>query len=395
MELKGNKKLIIDSSKALSYCMVMIAVIQASALYSNATSLSTAQFRMYIRVFVVTLLIFTCVGIIVVNRCINLSWALLIPILYYLLTFVNYYTGELPIFTVLTILVFMLMSDEQKKHIYICFKWVMVIAAAAGIMCFIAYMLHISALYKTVPYYTQQGRSVYISFKIIYLYVNTGATRVRLCGFMNEPGMFGTFLALLLCADKVNLRKKANFIMFVAGCLTFSMAFFLLIFFYLIYLGRKRPAIALFLLTVWLFIFFIAPNIDWGNGNIANLMMRFSFSNGKLNGNNRTNMEYDLIFNKWLKSGKLLWGYGRGYSAAMTDRSLSYKSYLMDYGIIGFCIAYVPLMFYAIKKAIRNTDMLFFVFCFFISVYQRPNIYSLAYFVVLLGGLEVQTNKTD
>ena len=41
---------------------------------------------------------------------------------------------------------------------------------------------------------------------------------------MNQ-GIFGTIIALILCSDKMNLKKKENIILLVAGIMTFSVAF--------------------------------------------------------------------------------------------------------------------------------------------------------------------------
>ena len=56
----------------------------------------------------------------------------------------------------------------------------------------------------------------------------------RFMGPFDEPGVLGTISALLLSADKLNLNKNSNKIIFFSGLISLSLAFYVLISLYFI-----------------------------------------------------------------------------------------------------------------------------------------------------------------
>lgn len=83
-----------------------------------------------------------------------------------------------------------------------------------------------------------------------------------------------------------------------------------------------------------------------------------------------------------------LWGMGRGYCEAMGVLSVSsYKTYLVEYGILGFCLLYIYYIIVACRCAKGNRDALLLVLIFFINIYQRPNVFNMIYYMMLFGGI--------
>ena len=211
----------------------------------------------------------------------------------------------------------------------------------------------------------------------------------RLCGLFNEPGYLGTVLALVLCADKLNLKRKSNWILLIAGFMTFSLAFLLLLAIFLVFLIRKRPVLMIMLILFLILYVFILPYVQFSNPTIQAFINRIMIVDGTLAGDNRSNIYVDSTLSNLLNSTDAFWGYGTGYSSTADFGSVStYKTYVIDYGVIGFILVYGSLLLASLFKTKRTWYIVAYISCFFISIYQRPYVFSIVYFVILFGGIE-------
>lgn len=313
---------------------------------------------------------------------------LLPPIIYFLIINLNSFgSADWSVISLLYLLAFLLMDATTKKKLFQCYKVCLLVMACIGIIVYLMYMVSFPFPYRVVNYYSEYFQGSYIDYGLSYIFVYSGS--VRLCGLFNEPGYFGTILALILCVERLNLKKKSTWIFLIAGLLTFSLAFFLLLAIYLVFLSRNRPVLMVLLIIAIIVYLFILPNITFENPEVQRFINRFMIENGSLAGDNRSNIHVDNTLSKVLNSSDAFWGYGGGYTSAADFGSIStYKSYVIDYGVIGFVLMYGSLLIAALIKAGKNGDALAFVTCFFINVYQRPNIFAIVYFVVLFGGIE-------
>lgn len=278
-------------------------------------------------------------------------------------------------------------------------KKIWAIFSLIGIICFVSYLLKFPIPYIEHPYYfsafenNELVRS-YIDFKFCFLYKEREI--IRLCGICNEPGFWGTISALFLCADNINLKKKENLIIFIAGCLTSSVAFFMLLILYLFLFSLKNIKFFILLMLGTIIFLSIVPNISTGNETVDIFLRRIQFSNGKLIGDNRSNSILDSLLKDTIKN-HFIWGFGREYTSSKTTGFSTYKSYIIDYGVIGFILMYGSLFFSAIYMYWKKKlEILVYPLVFFISVYQRPNIFNLPYIILLFGGLAyIRDNKSQ
>ena len=316
---------------------------------------------------------------------------LIVPIIYWL--FINLDTYSKATWSVVLLFeltLFCCLSKELQERVYSAYRKYIVVMAAVGVVCYLAFVLGVPLPHKTVAYYSQwQPDASYVTYGVSYLY-STSAGILRLCGLFNEPGYFGTIIALILCADRFAIKRKGNIILLIAGTLTFSAAFFAIVFVYLMLVAYKRPKIMAAMIALGIFYLFILPNITIHNTEIAYLISRFTFSDGKFLGDNRSKAALEVAFSEVLSGPEILFGHGGGYVSSLDIAGgvSSYKTYIVDYGVMGFIIIYLPLLWSAIKRAKENLYAVFFLVCFVLSIYQRPNIFTLPYLVVLFGGIE-------
>lgn len=316
---------------------------------------------------------------------------IIVPVVYWLfINFDTYSKATWSIIVLFELTLFCGLSRELQERVYDAYKKYIVLMALVGILCYLAFVLSIPLPHKTVAYYSQwQPDAYYVTYGVSYLY-STSAGILRLCGLFNEPGYLGTIIALMLCTEKFAIRKKENIVLLIAGILTFSAAFYAIVFVYLMLLAYKRPKVMAAMILFGIFYLFILPNITIHNTEIAYLVSRFTFSDGKFLGDNRSKAMLDNVLAEVLSGAEAYFGRGGGYVSSLNIQGgvSSYKTYIVDYGIIGFVFIYLPLIWSAIKRAKENLLAVFFVICFILSIYQRPSVYTLPYLVVLFGGIE-------
>ena len=393
MALKINKE------KFCSIIFVMCALMIIFAPYQSDSTLSLTS-SLLSNIFKVLLYTFTGLNIILIifpilkykKTILRKDLFQTIPmIIFVIISSFHTYDGSISfsgfLFSLLWI-IFALAPDNIKKRTFIYFKNAFIIICIAGIICYLSYDLNLFLPYKVVNYYNNNAIvENYIDYKFIFLYrASSSISLVRLCGICNEPGYFGTICALILCASSLNLKKKSNIIILIAGFLTFSLAFIITLVIYLLlkYLKDVRTVILTVLLTC--FYLFLLPNIYTGNPTIDRFIQRMTITDEGLAGDNRTTDELEYVFNDVVKN-KPLFGYGNNYIKSNNLKgSLSYKTYIIQYGFVGCILLWGSLLLAALYKN-KNYLSIIYIIVFFVNIYQRPNIMTLQYQILLFGGL--------
>lgn len=390
----------INKEKFCSIIFVICALMIIFAPYQSDSTLSLTS-SLLSNIFKVLLYTFTGLNIILIifpilkykKTILRKDLFQTIPmIIFVIISSFHTYDGSISfsgfLFSLLWI-IFALAPDNIKKRTFIYFKNAFIIICIAGIICYLSYDLNLFLPYKVVNYYNNNAIvENYIDYKFIFLYrASSSISLVRLCGICNEPGYFGTICALILCASSLNLKKKSNIIILIAGFLTFSLAFIITLVIYLLlkYLKDVRTVILTVLLTC--FYLFLLPNIYTGNPTIDRFIQRMTITDEGLAGENRTTDELEYVFDDVVKN-KPLFGYGEGYLKTQNLKGgvSSYKTYIIQYGFVGCILLWGSLLLAALYKN-KNYLSIIYIIAFFVNIYQRPNIMTLQYQILLFGGL--------
>lgn len=390
----------INKEKFCSIIFVICALMIIFAPYQSDSTLSLTS-SLLSNIFKILLYTFTGLNIILIifpilkykKTILRKDLFQTIPmIIFVIISSFHTYDGSISfsgfLFSLLWI-IFALAPDNIKKRTFIYFKNAFIIICIAGIICYLSYDLNLFLPYKVVNYYNNNAIvENYIDYKFIFLYrASSSISLVRLCGICNEPGYFGTICALILCASSLNLKKKSNIIIFIAGFLTFSLAFIITLVIYLLlkYLKDVRTVILTVLLTC--FYLFLLPNIYTGNPTIDRFIQRMTITDEGLAGDNRTTDELEYVFDDVVKN-KPLFGYGEGYLKTQNLKGgvSSYKTYIIQYGFVGCILLWGSLLLAALYKN-KNYLSIIYIIAFFVNIYQRPNIMTLQYQILLFGGL--------
>lgn len=131
---------------------------------------------------------------------------------------------------------------------------------------------------------------------------------------------------------------------------------------FMIYLLQKdiRYFIPMILLAV---LFFIIPYIDFHNDAINMFVARMKIVNGSLAGNNRTTKKFDYLYNELMKTREIIYGKGIGYSLA--EQVSTFKTLIVQMGLIGTGTVLVEWIVCAAIKTKRSRHNFIFLYCLY------------------------------
>lgn len=369
------------------------------AVYGNILAFSNEKYSLSY-MYLCTVIIYMCIplGLYIIffkqkgHIQINNLVLLMLPMTYLIIQIMHTYKGYkgewLTAFVVICL--FCLLSDRNKSIIFEYFYRIILITNVISIMLYVINLI-LPNLFETVPYYSEQAIALNLNYTKIGIFAIYGN---RLCSIFNEPGGLGTVCAFLFIITFKKSTKLEKIILLVCGALTFSLAFFILIYvFFLVYLLQKniKCFIPMLILAV---LFFLIPYIDFHNDAINLFVARMKIVNGGLAGNNRTTREFDYLYNEFKKTKEIFWGKGIGYSLAA--HVSTFKSYIVQMGVIGAGIFLAEWIVCAVKKANKIRFNYIILAMFIMSVYQRPNIpLTLTGYLIVFGGFAWQYERRN
>lgn len=293
-----------------------------------------------------------------------------------------------------TLILFVLISFtlfplDLKIRTFELFYKIIIITSAISIVLYVLYATGIDIGFSIEDYYGQRQNAWYVKWLIFAIYQNN--SELRLCGIFNEPGGLGTVCGLLFAGRYRYSKKWEKILLLVTIGFTFSLAGFLLVVaFYamkIIRAKRNNPGLLMMLTMSSLLLILLLPRIDFGNEMINHFFDRLEIIDGKMAGDNRQYVVPPAIYDEFIKSSEALFGKGIGYFLTI-GAGLSYKIFVLDYGILGFSFLVAAWLLTAWRESKGNADCHDFLLIFTISLYQRPYLLTSIYgYVLLFGGI--------
>lgn len=221
------------------------------------------------------------------------------------------------------------------------------------------------------------------------------------CGYFDEAGCLGTFIALLFVASQEALWNNnrvlltSEILLLVEGFFTFSFAFYLIVGLYLlIKCAVARRWSYVFAIVAAVVVIAFVMNWQFDNHSLMRLQERFSdFFNGDKTVDNRLSDAANMKMKEFFTAdsiGVSLFGYGPSafgtwQSANVVDGASVYY-YLYDRGYLGmflYFLSFILMFLYASKSGSRSWILLLL---FTLSTYQRPEIFTSIYMTILILG---------
>lgn len=384
-----NQILMTSTEKKIGLLYCVIAALSTLAINHSDTTLPEREFVDFFYIISFFSFVFSCI-LIQKNRfsCYH-KWLLFIFVFWWLLNTFYRYDFSTINFGLFTFFTLILLCYLNKNVIYQAFSYYinyMTIMSCFGVFSYFCMAFSINIPKTVCSYYGERLGDGILYFDYYFSYIVIEDAYVRLCGLFNEPGYYGTFLSLCLIANGVNFKDKRNVILMIAGCLTFSAAFFITLICYFVYLAIIRKKY--YILLIGGVAIFLINIIEIKNENIVRLLERLTFEDGKLVAINRTSNSLDYLFSRMLSSSDFLWGYGGGYLVSNNYvGNLSYKNSIIEFGLIACGIYWGGLFAKGIHCAHKNINAIVFVILFMVNIYQRPGIFLSGYMLIFLGGI--------
>lgn len=375
--------------KVLSWLLTIVVIISTLAIAHGDTTLAPAGITKMI-----PLLNYMLFGamMFLINWRQALSFKLFMKIIlamaWFMFTNFNVATGTASSGMLAFLLMFAFAFCEDSvllKAISYFRKYMVVISCVGIIACLDFFVIHLLP-HTIVHYYSGMDNIWYVNYYLSYI-VWYGGAGFRLCGMFNEPGIFGTTIALLLIVDRFNFKKPSNIILLVAACLTYSMACFSLLIVAGMLYAIKSVKYMLVAITIMVAAMAILPQVE--NKNVQALVERFEFnsSTGKMKGDNRRSSAFQTIEQRFGESSHKLLGMGTGYlkQQSISDYS-SYKTVIIEWGYLGFALTALLFLFASLITTEGNKDAIVFWTCAALTLYSRNQVYTVYELFLMYGG---------
>lgn len=288
------------------------------------------------------------------------------------------------------LILFLVASHEIKYKIYCYIKVLIIFTSILGILFYLSTAMMIDIGQTIYPYYSSEtGTRLYIVLGPLNIFVE--GLFIRLCGCFNEPGYWGTVLALVLTVEGYKFNR-ANIVLFIAGVCSWSLTFFLITAVNILHrYHNKIWRLSLVIITTVILMGVVLAD----NPNMEHLMNRIAFDNqGNFVGNNRSNKDIDKGFIDTLTSEYFLLGHGTGYAHTLTNLPFAtFKSLIIEYGFLGTTFMYSGVFILAVIESKKNYNALWLICMFILSLCQRPIIFLSIYFIILYGGIQYILKK--
>lgn len=312
----------------------------------------------------------------------------------------------------IVVALFVLLPDEYQKAAYNIYKSLFVLTLILPIIYYVLVHIGVQIPYDRLESYEpiKVSTSMYykhypLASQLTSQYVSE-LTEFRLSGIYDEAGRLGTLAGLFLVSERFELKGNwKNIIIFVAGVLSFSLAFWIFVVLFLVCWCFERGMLRrMWVLVGGLVCYFLFIQLDFSSiPGLARLQSRMLFIDGGLTGDNRASDAYNQLFSSLFTMGlkPILFGNGFGslgeLQGDMIDGS-SYKSLIFDYGFVGFAgqiIWLAKAAFGQLKnRAINNITQYILLFIAYLSnIYQRPTMMNFPFILIFIGGLVLQKER--
>ena len=282
---------------------------------------------------------------------------------------------------------FLLMRDSIKQMTFRIFVRVFAVLLALGI---IEYLFFLQGLYIPIGIATREitvGEYDLLQclFNFFSLF-DEGFTRFQ--SLAEEPGLIGTLCALLLFVIDRKEFRFSFWIFIIAGMLTLSLAFFVLLLLYII--SQMRSAKGMISALVCSLVLVATIQFFEDTEGVQHFMGRLEM---KENADNRTSDQFDRHLTEMMNSSHVWLGEGYG---AISDLHISdggnagAKVLFYHIGVVGILLLLVTYTYLIFRKKGINAVSIFFLIAFWASFYQRETITVPYYIIVFFTPLLTQ-----
>lgn len=263
------------------------------------------------------------------------------------------------------------LKKEVVYETYRVFRKILVVIISLSIVNYILILLGIDFMGVVIDPINKLKDYKYIMHPFVVTPLGLESTRFH--AIYDEPGSVGTLVGLILIAEKMNLQKKGNLVLLIAGLLSLSFYFYIAMIYGFILFSKRLKRKWLYMSVLIGFII-----VSYNNEFLYNtLWYRFEYDvdRGTLVGDNRSSRSLDNAYDAIKNTPLFFTGIG---SAAAEDfaGSASFKLIILKHGFIFLALNMLGYFLLAIRQISDRRDLLFFFIFFILTLYQRPGFYN-------------------
>lgn len=365
-----------------NYILIIIA------LYFQDTFLSIREFKYFLSIRIIIFILFLMnflYYIFFYKKSLNVK-ELIRKIFgitsFYTLYFFNFFTTKN--FAVgIYIILLILLNKRDKNKIYISLYKALSYLCFLGLLSYIFFLIKKPLNYITLP--TVKEGWVFIQYFAVVILKSSKIILYRFQSVFNEPGELGTIIGMILLFDENYKKlKKERIILIISGVLTFSLAFYIFVFFKFLIseINLKKK----FLIVMFLFFCFGFLGSSYiKNINGGELYYRV-YGRIKTLNFTRKNKEADLILKNFYENGNMLIGRREKVNENFNVDISSIETIIYEKGFLGLSILILFFIFisnfFSVDKKVKIR-----IIIFLLSIYQRPNIFQMLYLLILVTGV--------
>lgn len=301
---------------------------------------------------------------------------------------------------------FICQSQEIRGTTFILFYKLFALSLVPGMIVFLLKMIGVEIPHDII-YSTNELKTVINHYYDHYFgsVIYRAGVSFSFCGMFDEPGTVGTFAGLLLAANLVSIdspvKKKIapnifDILILIGGVLSSSKAFFAILFIIVLYYLLNRGHIKAFVGVLILFVLLIVLlNMDIQYSAIKEIQTIINnyTETGTLS-LGRAHVRFDAGWQEFLHESPIyvLFGHGLGTSQSVSAfaGSAEIRMLIYEIGFFGIITEVLWLLFTAKQFSNRHHRIINYsnllLLAFFLSMYQRQNVLSANYIVLLFGG---------
>ena len=293
----------------------------------------------------------------------------------------NFFTlKSVVIFIYISILT--ILNEKDKEKIYeILYKFISLLCFI-GIISYTLFIYTKPLNYEILP--TVKNGWIFVRYFGVLILKNANNLLYRFQSIFGEPGELGTILGMIfLFDDNYKKLKKERIILMISGILTFSLAFYIFVFFKFIISEIKVKNKLLIFILFLIFALTITPLIkNIGGGELYYRV----YGRIKTLNFNRKNNNAKLVLKEFYKNGNLIIGTRESINRKTNLDISSIEVILYERGFLGLGILILFILFISNFFYVKNKVKLR-ILIFLLSIYQRPNLLHMVYLLILITGI--------
>lgn len=302
--------------------------------------------------------------------------------------FIGQFRGSYLIFAITAYFAILLRSSDGA----LAFQWLTQTLAwllAVSVAFYLLWLVGVNFPSSSLDSGDWKGDSGYIEYINYFLFVQDQNSIIpRFYSVFDEPGVLGTLASIILCGLRFDFRKPVTWIIFCAGLLTASVAFFLISFLgWLIFRKinfSKFGFLIVTLSTIGVFWNFQIGIFDVDDASLFEYILYrlFNLSQGVID--YRSSYNLDRVFEDYIFSMESIFGMGTYYFIDHPELLIGQtpKFFILEYGIFGLILLILPyvVIINLNRRVKKDAWLMLGLLC--LSFLQRPQLFTPALLVL-------------